>query len=197
MSSATAKFPHTREQAELAAHTEENDDCLPHPFPYLSRGRIAQKPDFYVTDRGGQVWIGDAKYKHLAKGQSAALAFALADGDDEGTAAGRLLSPNDVRQLTVYAELDRRRRKGAEPARLLLLYPFGGEGSAASASAVAWNGTPFTLAPVRVSPTGALEDNLPGVSDLYFREARFIGIAAHSPGNGTPAIITLPARCRG
>jgi len=71
-----------------------------------------------------------------------------------------------VRQLTVYAELDRRQRKATEPARLLLLYPFVGRGSAEPTPAVAWNGAQFFLAPVRVSQTTSLRDNLPGVADL-------------------------------
>ncbi len=38
--------------------------CL---FPDLRHGRISQKPDFRLTARSGAVWIGDAKYKHLAR----------------------------------------------------------------------------------------------------------------------------------
>jgi 5-methylcytosine-specific restriction enzyme subunit McrC len=134
-------------------------------FPELDRGRIAQKPDYYLTDREGTVWIGDAKYKHLARGQETTLAFATAE-DESATAAGRLLSPDDVRQLTVYAELDRRQRKVEIPARLLLLYPFVGQQRWVADTETAWNGARFTLVPVRMTPTTELADNLPSLEGI-------------------------------
>lgn len=127
-------------------------------FPNLKRGRIAQKPDFYLTDRNGVVWIGDAKYKHLAKGQTSPLAFA--EVGEESAPAGRFLSPDDVRQLTVYAELDRRRRHSDSLAHLMLLYPFVGAGTWKMDKADAWNGAVFALVPVGVTPKEKPADNL-------------------------------------
>ncbi len=133
-------------------------------FPSLPHGRIAQRPDFTLTDRQGVFWIADAKYKHLARGQENALTFANSQGEVEGqdgVPAGRLLSPDDVRQLTVYAELAHRSAPGSGRANLLLLYPFVGSGAATSDRTIAWNGSEFFLAPIRVSPTAKLADNFP------------------------------------
>jgi 5-methylcytosine-specific restriction enzyme subunit McrC len=126
-------------------------------LPELARGRVAQKPDFYWR-HGGQVWIGDAKYKHLTRGRNRPLTFdALPDPDDPALPAGRVLSPDDVRQLTVYAELDRRKRgetPGSEPpapASLALLYPYVGTGEAVTDETNAWNGSQIHLVPLRVT----------------------------------------------
>ncbi len=130
-------------------------------FPDLARGRIAQRPDFMLADASGTRWISDAKYKHLARGQSAALTFeGTATADKNSTSAGAVLSSDDVRQLTVYAELDRRTRSETEPVHLLLLYPFIGSGTFEISHTVAWNGSVFCLAPLRLTPTARLADNL-------------------------------------
>jgi hypothetical protein len=119
------------------------------------KGGIFQWADYYWCD-GTTFWIGDAKYKHLAKGQHGALHFSeLKDeqnGVDEFTSlAGEVLSPADVRQLTVYAELVRRRERLATPPVLMLLYPFiGSQGDCIADSVVAWNGSTFWLMPVQV-----------------------------------------------
>jgi len=119
------------------------------------KGGIFQWADYYWCD-GTTFWIGDAKYKHLAKGQHGALHFSeLKDeqnGVDEFTSlAGEVLSPADVRQLTVYAELVRRRERLATPPVLMLLYPFiGSQGECIADSVVAWNGSTFWLMPVQV-----------------------------------------------
>ena len=80
-------------------------------------GGISQLADYYWRD-GGFIWIGDAKYKHLAKGQERALRFRdLESEEDESddfvSLAGQVLSPADVRQLTIYAELVRQREQAA------------------------------------------------------------------------------------
>jgi len=65
--------------------------------------------------------------------------------------AGEVLSPADVRQLTVYAELARRRELLVTPPVLMLLYPFiGSPDEAIADSVVAWNGSTFWLMPVQV-----------------------------------------------
>lgn len=40
----------------------------------LAKGRIAQYAD-YLWRSGPDLWVGDAKYKHLAAGQTTALRF--------------------------------------------------------------------------------------------------------------------------
>jgi hypothetical protein len=65
--------------------------------------------------------------------------------------AGEVLSPADVRQLTVYAELARRRERLVTPPVLMLLYPFiGSPDECIADSVVAWNGSTFWLMPVQV-----------------------------------------------
>lgn len=135
-----------------------------HLLAHLARGRIAQRPDFSLTDTAGTRWIGDAKYRHLARGQTAALTFegiADAETDRNTPRAGSLLSPDDVRQLTVHAELDRCKGSASEPAHLLLLYPFVGTGTGRISRTLAWNGSVLCLAPLRLTPTIRLADNLP------------------------------------
>ena len=120
-----------------------------------SRGGIFQRADYYWRS-GTTCWIGDAKYKHLARYQQRALRFSDLDTDENGleesgVLAGRILNPNDVRQLTVYAELVQRRDELATPPSLMLLYPFVGPLSECIADSVAaWNGSKFWLMPVHV-----------------------------------------------
>ena len=118
-------------------------------------GSISQLADYYWRD-GGIVWIGDAKYKHLAKGQEQALRFRDLETEEDGShdlvsLAGQVLSAADVRQLTVYAELVRQREQATTPPNLMLLYPFVGTAKqCASDSVFAWNGSKFWLMPVHV-----------------------------------------------
>lgn len=120
-----------------------------------SPGGISQFSDFYWRD-GANFWIGDAKYKHLAKGQQRALRFNDLSGeqsrmDEVAALAGHILSPADVRQLTVYAELVRRRERLAAPPDLMLLYPFvGPPGECIPDRVATWNGSMFWLMPVQV-----------------------------------------------
>ena len=111
----------------------------------LNTNGIGQYAD-YCWQNGGALWIGDAKYKSLA-GENA-LSFAALDIEDNEVRAGQVLSPDDVRQLTVYAELARL-RNGEQP-RLALFYPFVGAGDFAACQARAWNNCEFHLVPVRV-----------------------------------------------
>jgi hypothetical protein len=78
-----------------------------------------------------QLMVGDAKYKHLAKGQQLPLRFRDLETEESGPdnlapLAGQVLSPADVRQLTVYAELFRLRKHATTPPSLMLLYPYCG-----------------------------------------------------------------------
>lgn len=126
-------------------------------LPGLPSGGIHQKADFFWKTKDGAIWIADAKYKHLAAGQDGALTFAA----DETAPAGRLLSPDDVRQLTVYAELVRRETKQEPAPFLALIYPFVGGGAFAADSATAWNGSPFWLFPLKVTRNGEMAALLP------------------------------------
>jgi 5-methylcytosine-specific restriction endonuclease McrBC regulatory subunit McrC len=129
----------------------------------IDTGGVRQYADCYWycdTD----VWIGDAKYKHLAKGQPRALRFSDLESereqpDESASLAGRLLSPGDIRQLTVYAELARTRYRLKAPPNLMLLYPFvGSMEDCFSDSATAWNGSEFFLVPVRMKEQYSVGD---------------------------------------
>jgi hypothetical protein len=130
--------------------------------------RLSQYPD-YLWGNTASRWIGDAKYKHLAKGQEDALSFNDLPAEERdtatnGTRADRVLSPADVRQLTVYSELLRQREALAVPPAIMILYPFVGTGRFESAQATTWNGSFFHLTPVRVSRCEMLMNALPAVS---------------------------------
>jgi 5-methylcytosine-specific restriction endonuclease McrBC regulatory subunit McrC len=118
-------------------------------------GSISQLADYYWRD-GTFVWIGDAKYKHLAKGQQRALRFRDLESEENesdgfATLAGQVLSAADVRQLTTYAELVRLREELLAPPTLMLVYPFVGSAEQCISDRVtAWNGSVFWLTPVQV-----------------------------------------------
>jgi 5-methylcytosine-specific restriction enzyme subunit McrC len=139
-------------------------------FPQLSKGRIQQNADYFWPQAAG-IWIGDAKYKHLAKRQGSALKFAeLPDAEDrednDTTLAGHVLSAADVRQLTVYSELASRKEFTGKPLKvsLMLLYPFiGTECECVSDRAQAWNGDDFWLVPVRVRQQNDLASLIPPI----------------------------------
>jgi 5-methylcytosine-specific restriction endonuclease McrBC regulatory subunit McrC len=126
-------------------------------------GSISQLADYYWQD-GTIVWIGDAKYKHLAKAQQQALQFRDLEAEDDEpydpvSLAGRVLSAADVRQLTVYAELVRQREQAITPPSLMLLYPFVGTAEqCVSDSVTAWNGSVFWLTPVQVKAQDSIGD---------------------------------------
>jgi 5-methylcytosine-specific restriction endonuclease McrBC regulatory subunit McrC len=126
-------------------------------------GSISQLADYYWQD-GAIVWIGDAKYKHLAKAQQQALQFRDLEAEndepyDPVSLAGRVLSAADVRQLTVYAELARLREQSTTPPNLMLLYPFVGTAEqCVSDSGIAWNGSVFWLTPVKVKAQDSIGD---------------------------------------
>jgi 5-methylcytosine-specific restriction endonuclease McrBC regulatory subunit McrC len=127
-------------------------------------GGMAQKADYFWHDRTGSSWIGDAKYKHLAKGHVRSLRFSDLEEEQNGSdyvesLAGRVLSAGDVRQLTVYAELDRLAEKTDAPPNLMLLYPFVGAASQSLAdSVIAWNESKFWLMPVLVKKLSFIGD---------------------------------------
>lgn len=125
-------------------------------------GGIYQRADYYWPD-GPASWIGDAKYKHLAKGQQQSLRFRDLEREqnesDDIAVAGRVLSAADVRQLTVYAELVRRREQLQMPPNLMLLYPFVGAAEECLPDRInAWNGSIFWLMPVQVRPLDFIGD---------------------------------------
>jgi 5-methylcytosine-specific restriction enzyme subunit McrC len=87
---------------------------------------IAQRADFRWQTKEN-LWLGDAKYK---------VPYTLPDA-------------NDVRQVTVYGEIEQRKR-GALP-HLALLYPFV-EGEFQIKATRAWNNAALFFVPVRLSP---------------------------------------------
>ena len=112
----------------------------------LDKGGIKQYADYFWQSKN-ITWIGDAKYKHLTKDSEHPLRFATPENEVNAPRAGQVLSAADVRQLTVYAELQK--GSGALP-HLALLYPYAGSAALKTDTAIAWNGAEFHLIPVRV-----------------------------------------------
>ena len=136
-------------------------------LPDLKVGGIYQYADFYFRDHNVKTWIGDAKYKHLSHSHAedtATFDVINATATDNTRA---YLSPDDVRQITVYAELDVQSShymstgKEVGRANLMLLYPFVGEGRFETAEAKAWNGSQFYLVPVRIAQTANIAGAIP------------------------------------
>lgn len=101
----------------------------------------------FVWRRGAHWCIGDAKWKLLG-----ASAPNLSDDEedarpDSGSVA---VSPADVRQLTVYSELLKRREKLEEAPAMWVFYPTLDESKAVSAARETWNGALLRCVPVHV-----------------------------------------------
>ena len=130
----------------------------------IQPGGIRQLADYFWRDLSSACWIGDAKYKHLAKGHSHALRFSDLGGDhnepnDLAPLAGQILSAGDIRQLTVYAELSRLRGQLKKVPELMLLYPFvGPEIECLPDNVMTWNGSRFWLMPVLVKALTSVGD---------------------------------------
>jgi hypothetical protein len=127
--------------------------------------RLSQYPDF-LWNTVGRHWIGDAKYKHLAKGQQDALVFADLEsevpGDDTtNIRADRALNTSDVRQIIVYAELLRLREGLQSPPAIAILYPFIGTGKFSASRATAFNGSEFWMIPVWVKRMPSPSNGIP------------------------------------
>ena len=121
---------------------------------FMAPQRLSQYPDF-LWNADGRHWIGDAKYKHLAKGQQDALVFSdvAPDTSSDGAIsarADRVLSTNDVRQLVVYSELLRQREGLPDVPAIAILYPFIGTGAFMASMATTFNGAEFWMVPVKV-----------------------------------------------
>jgi hypothetical protein len=71
------------------------------------------------------------------------------------------LAQNDIRQLTVYAELVRINNKEKIVPNILHCYPFIGDGKFASDTRPAWNNSNFTLCPVKMKRQANLKNVLP------------------------------------
>jgi len=139
----------------------------------IRKGAMRQKAD-YFWQQSSKCWIGDAKYKHLSKGHPHALQFNELDdpsneADDPERLAGHILSPDDIRQLTVYAELVKRRDRLAATPELMLLYPFVGlESECVADKVTTWNGSNFWLMPVLVKAQASVGNAIrfPVVEDV-------------------------------
>ena len=125
---------------------------------------INQRPDFSWKS-SGLSWVGDAKYKILA-----------GDGRSDALAKFWDLQPDDVRQLTVYAEM--RRQPEGKPLSIALLYPFVGDSLPSTKPATAWNGSPFWLVPVRVTrPQGTITDiqsAMPEIRNIQYAQVTIV-----------------------
>ncbi len=111
---------------------------------------IRQLPDFCWIAPAAH-WVADAKYKFL---RQEARAVEPEDEENAVTGEGRwYLSPADLRQLTVYAEMYRRRHSVGGPVCLVVVYPYAGQGefSVYQRAQELWNGSPLYLLPVKLT----------------------------------------------
>jgi len=104
-----------------------------------------------------------------------AVVFDITEGDTEkadqmNKSADRVLSPSDIRQLTVYAEILKRQRNLAFPPALAIVYPFVGEGEMKVSRAVTWNGSDLWLVPLRVDSKGAMSEVMPNCLEMIDRQ---------------------------
>lgn len=112
---------------------------------------IKQLPDFQWKT-GDCRWIGDAKYKRL----DSANGHYWDDAPDVVRSGPVYLGPADIRQLTVYAELQRRNEGLDKPPSLAVFYPVVGDGRSSITRKTAWNGSTLDIVPVRVDREGPL-----------------------------------------
>ena len=142
--------------------------------------RLWEMRDPHPPERMGRGTIATPVNKIVRCGLQRALRFSDLEGEQNGVdeaapLAGHVLSPADVRQLTVYAELVRRRELMATTPDLMLLYPFVGPPAECIPDRVAaWNGSTFWLMPVLV------------------RAQDFVGTAIRFPVFEAPAIDPVP-----
>ncbi len=111
----------------------------------LNPRRVRQIPDFVWQD-GPRCWIGDAKYKRL----NASFEWDEDETSAEGRQSPARLSPADIRQLTVYAEIQRLKKGLKTPLDLMVVFPVVGEASLQTTRRTAWNGSMLHLVPLRV-----------------------------------------------
>ncbi len=113
--------------------------------------RLRQLPD-YTWQYKGAPWIGDAKWKLLA-GE-------ITEDENNKTR----LSPDDVRQLVTYAELQyfnaHKAKDNAKRPQLAIFYPDLNK-SAAVKVLQTWNETQLHLVPLRVAGWNTIEETLP------------------------------------
>ncbi len=95
---------------------------------HAPRSLIAQRADFRWRT-GQKIWLGDAKYK---------INSGLPDADD-------------VRQITVYGEIEHRKNEQDALPHLALLYPFVG-GEFKTKISRTWNAALLFLVPVDLCP---------------------------------------------
>lgn len=130
----------------------------------LSPRRIKQIPDFLWRD-GDADWIGDAKYKRLdISGYAESL---LADDEDDFSPAR--ISPADLRQLTVYAEIQRKKTQQVKPAKLMVLFPVVGPQNFRTTQLTTWNGSELHLVPIRLDVQTELKQCIPHPASLTNR----------------------------
>ena len=130
-------------------------------FPILPKGGIIQIVDFFWIAEDNNVYVADAKYKQITKGIVESLQLSNIEAEEEGKFAGYILNANDVRQLTVYAELACKQLSLDSPPNILLMYPHDESGKFETSSTEAWNNSQFTLLPVKMTRQPSVADTIP------------------------------------
>lgn len=113
-----------------------SQETIGHLFKFPKK--FAQFPDFF-WQKNGDYWIGDAKYKRLSDKSE----------NNKSPNIGNL-SANDVRQLTVYAEIYKKENELTNPPNIVILYPCIDERLLSASKQTAWNDSFFWFAPVLI-----------------------------------------------
>jgi 5-methylcytosine-specific restriction enzyme subunit McrC len=132
--------------------------------------RIKQIPDYLWRD-GDVDWIGDAKYKRLDSRYYLESIFE----DDENVFSPARIGPADLRQLTVYAEIQRQCNHQEAPPNLMVLFPFVGTQNFQITQLTTWNGSELHLVPIRLDVQMKLAQCIP----------RFVFNGKHLGGRNT------------
>ena len=110
----------------------------------------------FVWLQNGNWCVGDAKWKLLG-----ALPPTFTDEEEEAQLQSKSLSPADVRQLTVYSELLKRKQSLERAPEMWVFYPTLDQSKTVLAARTTWNEARLWRVPVRVcdwdSPRDALE----------------------------------------
>lgn len=114
---------------------------------FLNPAGIQQKPDFLWRD-GANWQVGDAKWKLMNQ-----TAPEFAAENDTGASQKLKISPDDVRQLTVYSEILKRRDGLETPPDMTIFYP-SLSGDLVNTSRKTWNGARLKLCPVCIKSFG-------------------------------------------
>ncbi len=129
--------------------------------------RIRQIADFWWITADTH-WIADAKYKFLYRDHEIPLPENEPENEPVNGESRISLSPADIRQLTVYAEMLKQRLPHCRRVDLVIVYPYAGQGEFEFRKIAdeLWNGSALYLMPLKLTPCedSSLRSAMPSLS---------------------------------